>query len=195
MLQSILEKYQSYDNTRGTDKNTWHSYGPLYEKLLTPYKSTAKNILEIGILSGASLYAWQEFFENAEIDGIDINLKNIRSQLYSHSTTNSRIRTYEIDGTCTDAPTLLGNKTYDVIIDDASHELEDQLKTLQIFAPYLSKTGIYIIEDIDQKYAQILHIRSKPILEQNNMRIEWYDLRSKKNRYDDIVAVFYKNDI
>jgi hypothetical protein len=36
------------DNTR-TDKNTVHSYLPLYEKLLSSKKYTAKNILEIGI--------------------------------------------------------------------------------------------------------------------------------------------------
>jgi len=32
-----------------TDKNSTHSYLPLYQKLLTSKKETAKNVLEIGI--------------------------------------------------------------------------------------------------------------------------------------------------
>ena len=37
------------DNTR-TDKNTIHSYLPLYQDLLVNKKESAKNVLEIGIL-------------------------------------------------------------------------------------------------------------------------------------------------
>jgi hypothetical protein len=36
------------DNSR-TDKNTGHSYLPLYDKLLINKKETAKNVLEVGI--------------------------------------------------------------------------------------------------------------------------------------------------
>lgn len=36
------------DNSR-TDKNTTHSYLPLYQHLLKKKKDSAKNILEIGI--------------------------------------------------------------------------------------------------------------------------------------------------
>jgi hypothetical protein len=36
------------DNSR-TDKNTTHSYLPLYQQLLISKKETAKNVLEVGI--------------------------------------------------------------------------------------------------------------------------------------------------
>jgi len=39
---------QIVDNSK-TDKNTVHSYLPLYQKLLESKKETAKNILEVGI--------------------------------------------------------------------------------------------------------------------------------------------------
>jgi hypothetical protein len=45
---------QIVDNTR-TDKNTTHSYLPLYESLFKNKKETAQNILEIGIQNGGSI--------------------------------------------------------------------------------------------------------------------------------------------
>jgi len=38
------------DNSR-TDKNTIHSYLPLYQTLLISKKETARNVLEVGIYS------------------------------------------------------------------------------------------------------------------------------------------------
>lgn len=48
------------DNSR-TDKNTVHSYLPLYQKLLINKKETANNILEIGIQHGGSIKLWNDF--------------------------------------------------------------------------------------------------------------------------------------
>ena len=50
------------DNLR-TDKNTTHSYLPLYQKLLAIKKETAKNVLEVGIDSGGSIKLWSDFFQ------------------------------------------------------------------------------------------------------------------------------------
>lgn len=54
------------DNTK-TDKNTIHSYLPLYQKLLISKKETAKNVLEVGIYNGGSIKLWSDFFTNANV--------------------------------------------------------------------------------------------------------------------------------
>ena len=54
---------QLADNTR-TDKNTAHSYLPLYQTLLIGKKETAKNVLEVGIYLGGSIKLWGDFFSN-----------------------------------------------------------------------------------------------------------------------------------
>ena len=51
------------DNSR-TDKNTIHSYLPLYQNLLISKKETAKNVLEVGIFLGGSIKLWSDFFIN-----------------------------------------------------------------------------------------------------------------------------------
>ena len=64
-------------NNSKTDKNTTHSYLPLYQKLLENKKETAKNVLEIGIgdfgeKNGGSIKLWKDYFTNATIYGLDI---------------------------------------------------------------------------------------------------------------------------
>ena len=59
-------------NNNRTDKNTVHSYLPLYENLLSDKKESAKNILEIGIQGGGSIKLWHDYFPNAVIYGADI---------------------------------------------------------------------------------------------------------------------------
>ena len=54
---------QIVDNTR-TDKNTTHSYLPLYESLFKNKKETAQNNLEIGIQNGGSIQLWRGYFIN-----------------------------------------------------------------------------------------------------------------------------------
>ena len=52
------------DNSR-TDKNTTHSYLPLYQQLLINKKGTARNVLEIGIghaKRGGSIKLWNDYF-------------------------------------------------------------------------------------------------------------------------------------
>ena len=59
------------DNSR-TDKNTVHSYLPLYNNLLKSKKDTAKNVLEVGIFNGGSIKLWSDYFTNANVYGLDI---------------------------------------------------------------------------------------------------------------------------
>ena len=50
------------DNSR-TDKNTRHSYLPLYQELLIKKKETATNVLEVGIQMGGSIKLWSDFLQ------------------------------------------------------------------------------------------------------------------------------------
>ena len=59
------------DNTK-TDKNTTHSYLPLYQELLANKQETARNVLEIGVQDGGSIKLWHDFFIHATIYGLDI---------------------------------------------------------------------------------------------------------------------------
>jgi predicted O-methyltransferase YrrM len=184
-LCDILACYEAQHNKHGTDKTTSHAYGPLYERLLERHRDTAKNVLEIGVYSGASCCAFADYFKGALVDGIDITLANVLEKHARHARTRYR----RLDGTDPDTPRALGN-LYDVILDDASHAPDDQVRSLDLFAPYLRRGGTYIIEDISSHTAAETRRRLSEVGQKHGLRMEWHDLTHVKGQFDDIVAVF-----
>lgn len=129
----------------GTDKGTRHSYAETYDMIFKGL--SPKHILELGIDSGASLCAWVDYFPMAHVTGIDTTL-----QQYHWGAAHPRISVFQADAT--NPSTVPWNhlmRTYDIIIDDASHKLEDQLAALGVFGKLLTSKGIYVIEDVDLK--------------------------------------------
>jgi len=181
----ILSKYENFDNRIGTDKNTVHSYGPLYTDIFAGIAPT--QILEIGIYSGAFLRVLSNYFQDAKvIIGLDITLENVVF------TNIPRVKTLQRDGTCksTADEMIASYGLFDLIIEDGSHLIEHQLLTLRHFASCLSTTGVFVMEDIDiGKYPDI-QSRLQCVADSVNLAMEWHDMRATNNRFDDVVAVF-----
>lgn len=123
----------------GTDKSSlYHCFLDFYEQELKGKK--IKSVLEIGIMDGASLKMWREYFPEAEIVGIDIRpttpVEGVTS-LVGDATDENFIKT-------------LGE--FDLIIDDGSHMTADQIKSFELLKPHLRKGGIYIVEDVHTSY-------------------------------------------
>jgi trans-aconitate methyltransferase len=180
----LANKYGTIDTGKGTDKNTSHSYGPIYESIFSPIKSTATTILEVGFDSGKSLQLYSEYFTNATIYGIDIRdncledvkqIKNIH-MVFGDAKSSSIINHF--------------NKKYDVIIEDASHELEDQICHFKDYCDFVLPNGYYIIEDVREGHANELKTALEPVAISKGFVFEILDLRSIKNRSDDILFVF-----
>jgi predicted O-methyltransferase YrrM len=187
-FEAALAKYASTNNATGTDKTTGHAYGPLYTALFAPYKHSARRVLEIGIYSGASVAAMADFFVHARIVGIDITLANVR-----FGQNDPRITFRMVDGTSDDAPRLLGG-AWDVVLDDASHRPEDQLRSFELFGPHVRAGGVYVIEDIsgrDNGGAALQASLRAAATKMGYAKFEWHDLRDRTGQFDDIVAVMY----
>jgi len=159
-----------------TDKGIVHSYIAVYDALFEPYKDRARNILEIGIEYGGSLRLWCSYFSNALITGIDT-----RDHLLG---LDPRIRTFKCDAYTESTVNILSDRKYDIIIDDGSHTLEDQLFVMKNYIKLLNSPGLLIIEDI-QKEEYIYELMDAVPLSLTQ-HVEVLDLRSLKGRYDDI---------
>lgn len=138
----------------GTDK--LGVYTPFYDLLLRHNKNKILMVLEIGIgtpetmkhvkdyKAGASLRMWREYFPNATIIGADKS--DVHNEVKSE-----RIGAFHVDQESSEdleRITRLG-ATFDLIVDDGSHDPEDQLRTFHFLYPLLRQEGIYIIEDVD----------------------------------------------
>ena len=179
---------QLVDNSK-TDKNTTHSYLPLYQKLLVTKKESAKNVLEIGISKGGSIKLWSDFFTNANVYGIDVMKKD---RVWDKIKNNEKIILY----TETDAYNdIFFNKfpkvKFDFMLDDGPHTLESMKQFIRLYSQLMADDGIFIIEDV-QKWEWI-DILKNEVPEHLKPFIKIYDLRKIKNRYDDIVFTIDKS--
>jgi len=192
LLGDLADKY-------GTDKgfnklndrifyNNWHphNYTDFYSKIFDHNRQHIKNILECGIGSnnpnvpsnmgtdykpGGSLKMWKEYFFNAEIYGADID-KDI---LF----TEERIKTFYVDQLNADSIKKMwekiDKKDFDLIIDDGLHNFEAGTIFFDNSIEYLSKNGIFIIEDVDPSYLHKLTLYFE-----RNFYVEVVRLKSNK---------------
>jgi len=183
-----------------------HNYIPGYTSLFENIRYNVKNVLEIGIGSvengqmggivhlgyktGNSLKCWSEYFINAKIHGID---------LYKHDELNTtNIQTYVADqSNATDLDNIIYNINceIDVIIDDGSHCGEHQAFSFMHLYKVLSKTGIYVIEDIQpnniNKFIDLSIFPSDFRQYINdNFNIQYFDTRHTIGRADDFMMAF-----
>lgn len=171
----LSEIYIKYSAPEGWgDKGTLHSYIDLYAKEIT--KRSNISMLEIGVEYGHSVAMWQEYFNNSKVYGIDIKSNNIKFELDNF-----------ILGDATDAEVIKKNfprNKFDYIIDDGSHTISDQIKSFDILFPKMKKGGKYFIEDVNGDSA--IRAITDHLADYD---FEVFDLRSIKNRYDDIVIM------
>ena len=178
-------------NNDKTDKNTTHSYIELYESLLHSKKLTAKNVLEVGIQRGGSIKLWHDYFANATIYGLDTmneehlwdEIKNKdRIILYcSHDAYNIEKFFYTF---------LDKDIKFDLILDDGPHTFNSMKIFIQLYSQIMSDDGILIIEDL-QDFNWIDKLKEF-VPEELKKYVKGYDLRSNKNRYDDIIFTIDK---
>ena len=181
------------DNSR-TDKDTVHSYLPLYQKLLINKKETAKNVLEIGIYHGGSIKLWNDFFTNATVYGLDIihmndvweGIKN-KEKIILHTSTDA----YNNDFFTTHL--LNKNIKFDFMLDDGPHTLESMKQFIKLYSQIMTDDGILIIEDV--QHVQWANELVMEVPKELRKFIKIYDLRQNKNRYDDIVFTIDKQNI
>ena len=184
MNKTLLQIWE--DMPVKSDKFSVHSYGPVYEEILAPYRYTAKNILEVGIFQGASLQMWEAYF-SGKVHGIDCSetphdgLADLRP-LIAEKTHNIYIGDAESEDFI--KKHFKGMK-FSVILEDAAHDVSQQVKLYHNLKPYLQKGSTYIIEDIQnidetsQVFENIDPEKEVTIL----------DRRAVKGRYDDILVI------
>lgn len=132
-----------------TDKINY-GYLKVYNEYFKEIKNNQINILELGVLDGASALAWRIFFNNANIYGLDIEDKtNIFNSLWGNTRffLGDQSNELHIDYLIETVKTSTG-KGFDIIIDDGSHFQYDMMKSLGLLYPHLNSNGIYIIEDM-----------------------------------------------
>ncbi len=186
-MKTLAEIYEHYKGPASYgDKGTIHSYIEIYEVLLAPYRQSAKLVLEIGVLGGHSIRMWEEYFDRAEVHGVDVSLKPLDmfdlTPMIAEQTHHISI----FDATSpAQVEKHFNGKRFDVIIEDASHEFEHQMAIYANFKTHLNPGGLYIIEDIADLDRHRLDFERIDV----NKTVRIIDCRHVKNRFDDVLVV------
>lgn len=191
-MKTLKEIYSSYAGDSclsGCDKGTIHSYMDVYEKIFDTYRNSARRVLEIGLMSGASLRMWEEYFLNPEVEvhGVDLcdrphdGLADLRPLLAEGTHKISFVDATNLD----QVESVFGQMRFDVVIDDASHAISHQLAIYNNFKDRLAPNAIYVIEDVENIDA------TRMLFEQIDPKksVEIIDLRQVKGRFDDVLVV------
>jgi len=178
-MKSLNEIYSKYQSPEGHgDKGTAHTYINEYEKLLDGYRENS-TVLEIGICQGESLKMWDEYFINSEVYGIDITDQYIKGLIKENK------YNIIIGNACSEEIIKqLNHLIFDIIIDDGSHLIDDQINSFNILKHKMKPNGIYIIEDVNN-----IDI-TKDRLSELHDNIKIIDNRHIKNRVDDVLVVY-----
>jgi hypothetical protein len=172
------------DNNR-TDKNTTHSYIPLYESKFLHRRESVKRVLEVGIERGGSLLLWANYFPNAEVWGLDVMPEDkVPADLKNHPRIKILHSTNAYD-TKLVSKMIQSGLYFDVLIDDGPHTLESMVFFAQYYSQLLAPNGVLCIEDIPNPDWKNAIAGCVPKHFQPFM--ECYDLRMNKNRWDDIL--------
>lgn len=187
-IDTILNNREvnGFEKPGGTDKQTIHSYGPVYEALMQPLLDKKCTVLEVGVQLGGSILLWHDLLPKAFVIGVDIEKsyhESIPARMDEdrHALIIQNAYTIEtIDKIKEFAPDGL-----DFAIDDGPHSLQSQIDFLRLYLPLLKKGGIAVVEDIQDLSWYDTLIAEVP----ETMSYEKVDIRARKGRYDDLMLV------
>ena len=122
-----------------------HDYTDFYHTNFEDKKDKYLDILEIGMAKGDGLASFYFYFPNSNLIGLDNNPFRTRYK-------SRRIRNIYVDISSEKILKNLSkhlNKKFDLIIEDCSHKLIDQIICFKENFKNLKNGGIYIVEDLN----------------------------------------------
>ena len=166
------------------------------------FKEKKLNIIELGSFYGNASAALFFFFKNSQIYSADIN-----PDMYIYS--SKRLENFFTDTSSRSSienDIVKKNIKFDIVIEDASHMLKDQIISLFILFKILKPGGYFIIEEIDfpesrddmrinQEFPDLKTILKK-IIQKENFESKYISLDEKNYFLNNVDFIkFYKGNI
>ena len=161
--KELFEKDFNFLFTHFNSLKKDHDYSDFYTKNLAFLKNKKIDILEIGSAKGDGLASFYYYFQNSNLIGLDNNPFRLRYK-------SNRIRNIFVD---VSSRQILNNLTkhlnqkFDLIIEDSSHKLIDQILCFAENFKNLRSGGIYVVEDLN---FPDIHETYNPTKERNNLK-------------------------
>lgn len=147
MDEALSELISNHD---GYLSDKWEQYVAIYEREFSRFRAPSRpvSILEIGVQNGGSLQIWSRYLPaGSHVVGLDVDEacaslslpENVEVLIGDASDPHTQQR-------------LLGDRTFDVIIDDGSHRSAEVIAAFETLFDRLNDGGLYFAEDLHCSY-------------------------------------------
>jgi hypothetical protein len=193
-LSRIVNELENSPNGKraSTDKGSLHTYLENFYEPLIGVLSEPNLIVEIGILHGASLAMWKNAFPRARVVGIDIALNENLHPEFARLLAEGKIEVLIEDAYSEKTFNCLPSNI-DLLIDDGSHELVDQILVLN-YRTKLSEKGVLVVEDVALGKKNFRKLEASLPNDSRNSILK-LPLFMKSGRYDDYIFVWTRNEL
>ena len=138
-----------------------HPYTAIYSLLFAPYQDKEFVFVELGIEDNASMRMWDSYFSKAQLFGLEYYDEKIKK---AEKDKLKKVIYEKIDVT---SITSIKKgfkklpKPPQIVIDDSTHQFNDQIKIIETVLPFMPSGGILVIEDIfrdekEERYVEAL---------------------------------------
>jgi len=141
-----------------------HPYTAVYNLLFSYMRYNPIVLGEIGILDNMSMLCWREYFPNATLYGYEYSEMRLQKALSDKlsNTVYSKMDVKDVES----IQEGLQSTMFDIIIEDSTHEFNDQIRFANIAYKHIKPGGFLIIEDVfreesEQRYVEALRETSK----------------------------------
>lgn len=132
----------------------WHHYFKSYQRIFGHCRHQELKILEIGVLRGASLSMWRQYFDHPNTKIVGIDIKNKCTE-YEDADNGVFVRIGSQASEKFLASVVEEFGEFDIVIDDGSHLASHLMASFNyLYKDALKDQGIYFIEDTHTAYWQ-----------------------------------------
>jgi len=158
----VIGRVCSADKSPLNEGGHRHPYTPIYSLLMSRFKNANVRFSEIGVAGGASVWLWNKFFSSGTFYFFDRDqnfLDNAKKIVPSHNNTFHLMDVIIPESIIEGFEATSGN--LDILLDDSSHNPDDQNRIIHLGLSYIKSGGMIIIEDInrdesEETYSKIL---------------------------------------
>lgn len=176
-----------------------HPYTGVYNLLFSSVRYQKLNIAEIGILDNKSMLCWRDYFPSARLYGyewFDDKIENALSQNLPN-TFYHKMNVQSNDSI--EEGFKWANCSFDIIIEDSTHNFEDQIRVIDVAYKYMHAGSILVIEDIfrdrdEHRYEEHLINASKYFSSATFILTE-HKLRYSPGWNNDQLLILHRNDV
>ena len=146
----VLGRVSRTDKTPYNEVGHRHPYTAVYSLLFSQYQYRPVRFAEIGIAGGCSIKMWRSFFqgEPSPIYAFDRD-QNFINHLLQFGLPGVFAGLMDVcDQNSVSAALAATGGDLDIVLDDSSHTLSDQIKIIHAAIPFVKSGGMIVIEDV-----------------------------------------------